>query len=669
MHVEQIKLTNFRCFGPGSHTVSLDDRLTALVGSNGAGKTALMQALLRLFGTHEQRRIVRQDFHVPFDEQSPPLERTLSIDVVFAFPELKPNPKQSENDDPDFGHGEDASGDVSTSSVPSFFLHMAADDNGVLKFRLRLDAKWTNDGTETGAITEEARSIQTLTEAFDEETECKVVSPLDRARIQVVYIPASRDALSQLTTLLRGRLWRAIIWDDKIRNALEELGSELNDAFAEQIAVNAIVNALETRWKSLYTGGTDATPILRPIDLRFDRFIKRIEAAFRPDESGRDRGLDELSDGQRSLFHIAMTAAALDVETKIGTLLDGFDLDVLPLPSLTILALEEPENNLAPFYLSRIIRQVQDLTRTTKTQALISSHSASILGRVEPNQVRHFRLLDGTRTAVVNPITLPPDSEEASKFLREAVRTYPELYFARFVILGEGSSEEVVLPRLAEAMGLDIDPSFVALVPLGGRHVNHLWRLLKDLEIPFATLLDLDDGRDGGGFGRIKTMLAQLIATRQCNNISDLEKWDACVEKEVAGSSREHVLQDTIKALREFGVFFCNPLDLDMSMLRAFPSAYKTLEPGKRGPSEKSGATEAVLGEKGEPNLYVLDECADDFGWYRYLFLGRGKPSTHLRVLSQLDDATLKRDAPEELKALLRYVAMKLRRTSVAASL
>ena len=61
--------------------------------------------------------------------------------------------------------------------------------------------------------------------------------------------------------------------------------------------------------------------------------------------------------------------------------------------------------------------------------------------------------------------TSPSAEEEASKFIREAVRTYPELYFARFVVLGEGASEEVVLPRLAEAMGLDIDRSFVAVVP------------------------------------------------------------------------------------------------------------------------------------------------------------------------------------------------------------
>jgi putative ATP-dependent endonuclease of the OLD family len=41
--------------------------------------------------------------------------------------------------------------------------------------------------------------------------------------------------------------------------------------------------------------------------------------------------------------------------------------------------------------------------------------------------------------------------------------------------------------------------------------VNHFWRLLTDLDIPHATLLDLDRGRAGGGWGRIKTACKQRL--------------------------------------------------------------------------------------------------------------------------------------------------------------
>ncbi len=105
---------------------------------------------------------------------------------------------------------------------------------------------------------------------------------------------------------------------------------------------------------------------------------------------------------------------------------------------------------------------------------------------------------------------MPEDDIQASTYVRLAVRSYPELYFARFVILAEGDSERVVLPRLAEARGVPLDPSFVPVVPLGGRYVSHFWRLLTDLGIPHATLLDFDLGRTHGGAKMIRTAFAAL---------------------------------------------------------------------------------------------------------------------------------------------------------------
>ena len=112
-----------------------------------------------------------------------------------------------------------------------------------------------------------------------------------------------------------------------------------------------------------------------------------------------------------------------------------------------------------------------------------------------------------TRQSSVKSIKMPTGDADAAKFVRGAMLAYPELYFARFVLLVEGNSERIVLPGLAEALDLLIDPAFVAIVPLGGRHVHHFWRLLSDLGIPYATLLDLDLGREGGGFGRIETAI------------------------------------------------------------------------------------------------------------------------------------------------------------------
>jgi hypothetical protein len=265
----------------------------------------------------------------------------------------------------------------------------------------------------------------------------------------------------------------------------------------------------------------------------------------------------------------------------------------------------------------------------------------------------------------VHGIRLPEGEEEASKFVREAVRTYPELYFARLAVLGEGASEEVVLPRLAEALGMDVDRSFVAIVPLGGRHVNHLWRLLADLDIPHLTLLDLDWGRAGGGWGRIRTTCEQLLTNGLSPQVlfgkpltskkieEVLKSFDAREASDIKG------LTEWTNWLRQFGVFFCSPLDLDYSMLRAFPSAYQVIEPGRQGPSPQGDPRSSVLGEGGKPELYGADHDKA-LRWYRYLFLGRGKPGTHVRVLSNLPMDKLASKVPDDLKALLLEIQSRL---------
>ena len=156
MRIERVRLTNFRCFGPNPVSIDLAPDITAFIGANGSGKTAVLQALLRLFGvTNEQRRVRRQDFHVPQDENSPPTERTFMVEVVLDFPELRTS-NGSEHDDSD------------AAAVPEFFHQMAVDNQENLKCRLRFDAVWTDDGSIEGAVESQFRAIRTFDENFAE---------------------------------------------------------------------------------------------------------------------------------------------------------------------------------------------------------------------------------------------------------------------------------------------------------------------------------------------------------------------------------------------------------------------------------------------------------------------------------------------------------------------
>ena len=151
MFIEQVTFTNFRCFGLKPCSISLTPELTVFVGMNGAGKTAVMQALQRLFGvTGDQRRVRRQDFHVPPTETGLVAQKTLILEAIIAFPEL---------DD----EGSD------DAVIPEFFHQMAADDGGRLKCRLRLQATWTDDGSLDGAIEQKLWAVRTFGEVVEDD--------------------------------------------------------------------------------------------------------------------------------------------------------------------------------------------------------------------------------------------------------------------------------------------------------------------------------------------------------------------------------------------------------------------------------------------------------------------------------------------------------------------
>ena len=659
MRIESITLSGFRCFGTDPITVPISTEITAVVGPNAAGKTALLQALSKMFGvSRAQRTVLRSDFHLgaegdPDDREA----KDLFIDVLIGLPEL-------------------ADGTATPETIAPSFRHMQIerpDESPVC--RLRLEARWEDDGTIEGEVSQELFWVDTLDDDPAED-KCQPVSAADRGLIQLYYTPASRDAVAQIkatTGALAARLLRAIEWSSETEEAVQEATENLAAAFESESAIAAIGKALQTRWSGLHDDVVDTKPRLSLVSRRFEDVVNKIAVIFEQGPDGRERGLDALSDGQQSLFYFALAAAVFDLEREVvaGTV-DGFRDDTLRIPALTLFALEEPENHLSPYFLARIIRQVRSLTDAGGAQAIVTSHSPAVLSRVNPREVRYCRCDPETRVSTVKKIKIPTGIDEAAKFVRGAMLAYPELYFARFVLLVEGDSERIVLPSLAEALDLLIDPAFVAIVPLGGRHVQHFWRLLKHLGIPHATLLDLDLGREGGGFGRVKTAIEKLIefgvpkakllkieeGVLSDEHFATMHTWQ--------DPENRKILQGWADCLKPHGVYFSAPLDLDLAMLEAFPGAYEAIIPKGGGPKMAADkAAEVALGTAG-PGLTLYTGPFKDYPAllpaYRYHFLTNSKPATHLAALTHIKKKDLAEKMPAILAEVLKHIAKSLRR-------
>lgn len=655
MEIESVTLSGFRSFGLVPIKATLSSNVTAIVGPNGAGKTAFLQALAKVFGiSRPQRTLQRSDFHLgPKDDSDDRDPKDLFIDVLIALPEL-------------------TDGTATPETVAPCFRHMLIPRTDKAPVcRLRLEARWEDDNTADGEVSQDLFWVDCL-DAAPSEDKKHPVAPSDRGLIQLYYTPATRDAAAQVrasTGALAARLLRAIEWTEDTKDAVSTAGESLTNAFEEEAAIAAIGGALQARWAEMHDEKVDTKPRLSLVSRRFEEVIRQIAVIFEQGPDGQERGLDALSDGQQSLFYFALASAVFDLERQVvGGKVDGFLNDELTIPALTLFAMEEPENHLSPFFLARIIKQVRSLTEDGGAQAIVTSHSPAVLSRISPREVRYCRCDPKARTSSLKTIKLPKGVGEDAKFVRGAVQAYPELYFARFVLLVEGDSERIVLPRLAEALGLLIDPAFVAIVPLGGRHVQHFWRLLTDLAIPYATLLDLDLGRNGGGFGRVKTAIqnlidigapkAKLLATTggilTDADFSGMHGWTDITH-----------LQGWVDSLKPYGVFFSSPLDLDLAMLKAFPEAYEATIPLGGGPkSTQEKAVAAVLGtdtgattyDSHHPNYPAL------FPSYRYHFLTRSKPATHLAALTHIKISDLKKTMPPELREVVQHVSKNLRR-------
>lgn len=633
MKLQTIRLSNFQCFGPEATEIDLEG-LTFLIGPNGAGKTAVLQALCRLFAFDPAlKRIQKTDFHVPHREVVPPDERSFWIEADFQFPELL-----------------DDAGEYPT--IPTHFAHMRLDDaDGIPRVRFRLNASMGADGD----------IEDTMLYVLDLDTDgsplnTASVPRAERNNIQVHYLPARRDPADHIAfsaNALLGRLLRAVNWDVE-RATIKNLTDQISNNLASNASVASLSTKLTETWKGLHKGSYFADPSITFMANEIEALLRHLSVSFSPGHDEQLVDFSRLSDGQKSMLYLSLVLSSQAIGRSVLNGEDStFDPDKLKPAVFTLVAVEEPENSLSPHYLGRIVSALTDLVDKEDAQALVATHAPSMLRRVEPENIRYLRLTEMRETQVTR-IEMPPTSDDAHKFVREAVQAFPELYFSRLVVLGEGDSEEIVLPRLLKAKGAPVDEYAISVVPLGGRHVNHFWRLLTTLNIPFVTLLDLDLARFNGGWGRVKYVNDQLQKfdpSKQLPPDFGIPTWN---------NDKEKLLEydNYIEELENRGIFFSSPMDLDFAMLKRFPKAYELDPADQILPGEST--IKAVLGKSYHDVEQYSEVARKLFIAYHKRFKLGSKPAAHINALSKLSDNELLAKIPLSLNRLADAVIAKL---------
>lgn len=675
MKLTKVIINNFRSFGE-SQIIELNNQ-TVLIGNNSSGKTTVLQALSKLFSDKQNDRIIKKsDFHLPKGSRPGENTRNLFIETIFEFDELD--------------------GTLYSPAIPSFFEHFTVSQDGAKPFlRIRLESSWEDDGTVEGSVDTQFYYISSDEDTIRDEDKHRAPRK-DLDKIRVLYVPASRTPEKELGNAsgsMLSRLVNSINWTENEINEITDKIDELNNTFlSENGALTQINNEIQKSWELYHEDNRFSQAELIINSSEMAAALRQIALKFSPTTTEEAFTVSDLGDGLRSIFYFSLVDSILDIELEISKDReenpDNPRFKLIP-PVLTILAIEEPENHIAPHHIGKLIKRFKQLGNNDNSQVILTSHSPAIVKRIDPEDLRYLRIENNDRVlqTIVSDIQLPQAIDESYKYIKGAIQAYPELYFAKLVVLGEGNSEELLLQKFFDLLGKEVDSSQISIVPLGGRHVNYFWKLLNALRIPHITLLDFDNERYGGGWGRIKYISEYLYELN-----TEFREWfhtQGLDFSEIGEREFESIdaprLSNWFNRLEEFSVYFSSPIDIDFLMLQHYKEHYLDMLSSKEGPvvsyadsggnSKKVKLTDldcidklqleglekrieeakiATLKDKSGPGDSFTREEKELMIWYQYFFLGRGKPTTHMQFLSSISDDELNRNLPPVFEKMVR---------------
>lgn len=261
--------------------------------------------------------------------------------------------------------------------------------------------------------------------------------------------------------------------------------------------------------------------------------------AFDPNQNIGDIDLDELGEGTRNLILLALLRSYAVNLRQHGEEIKG------------ILALEEPEIYLHPQAQRNLFRVLREIA-STGLQVIISTHSNNFVDTEFFDSIGLVRKIDDPENKGCQHTTLTlvskaelvehcyktgvPEGKATVENITEYYKSTSnyrlnEAFFARFLILVEGETEELALPEYLAAVGLDCYQKGVSVIAVQGKNqIPKYWRLFGKFNIPMLVVFDNDDdGVDTRGRDNQKRKSNKNLAScfgLQLEQILHMKPWE-----------------------------------------------------------------------------------------------------------------------------------------------
>ena len=391
MKLQRMKLINFRCFG--KLEINFDDRLTVIIGNNGAGKTALLDAITFGFG----RYLMKLPGVTGMTSKS--------TDLLISKNELK-EPIMIASWDALTFKGEKISWSAGRKRDKT--LNNAAlatlnfNEEQVMVGLKKIDVF----STELGVLANENQPFFLPVVAYY-GTNRAIRDAIKRRRgfkKQFSRFDALQGALNADSHFRSAFEWFDALEDLERRQKIEQNNLSYKNPELEFVkkAINGIL------------GEEYSNPRieLRPIRFLIDKQL----------DNGEKNSLriEQLSDGYRTMLGLVMDLARRMVQANTGNLPDTLK-DKSPLELPAIVLIDEIDLHLHPTWQQRIL---QDLKRVfSNTQFIVTTHSPQVLSTICKENIRVLDKVGDTYT--ISAPTFSPLAHESGDALAYLMNTHP----------------------------------------------------------------------------------------------------------------------------------------------------------------------------------------------------------------------------------------------------
>jgi putative ATP-dependent endonuclease of OLD family len=458
MRISRIRIENFRSLR--EFQLEPTDGVNLLVGENNAGKSAVLVALSNALGRGTPD-LDLEDFYVTTATPDPAALPAIVIDLDIRPPE---------------------GATLSTNFTTEFVDDVVFDGTGSPLVTFRTRAQYDN--------LEERIVIEYFSVRGDGSA--RPMSSAKRFALRG-YVPfylvdAFRDTIRDIQSRrgFWGRIVNSITLDATTVQSIEGSIKAIN-----QSILNAAprIGEIESRLREIGSAIQTATPpndiVINPITVDPSGILRNLDVILRTASAPRGFGLARHGEGTRSVAHLAIFRAFIDLLAKE----ENDNLEATP-----ILGIEEPEVHLHP----HAIRALGAMLSTPPRQMLLTTHSPELARSVNLTSIQVLRreALGTVRKAVPESTASGPllDQRDQVKLDRALDSGAIEILFSRAAILCEGPSELQAYPFFASALGIDLDKHSISLVPVDGSYFYHLLRIMAGdaLQIPWVLSADGD---------------------------------------------------------------------------------------------------------------------------------------------------------------------------------